>query len=329
MIKKNLINFKEKNFFYVVFFTFLFLLILITDDYSRDIDSYKILYDYINKKSLKSTFQNFYYEPLFIITFYILSKIFNFFDLFFILGSIIIFIKLKIFWKNYENFLFAALLYLSLQLLSMHEASQLRTAIVTTFFLYAISSKNTSIVITALITLLSMMFHKIGIIYFILKSRKYYIISVILVLLFIFFKDYLIIKFQNLYNLTEYLSVKSYKEFYNLNNTLNKASYTNSIFWSQFFITIFGFLNFKYLKFQQRRGLYLISFSVIVYAFLVNTPNISSRMIEISLLGLVPLFTANKIKWNLNWYIKLSFLSYIIIYQCTLYAQLFYSNLSK
>ena len=79
-----------------------------------------------------------------------------------------------------------------------------------------------------------MMFHKIGIIYFILKSRKYYIVSVILLLLFIFFKDYLIIKLQNLYDLTEYLSIKAYKEFYNFDFILNKASYTNSIFGPSF-----------------------------------------------------------------------------------------------
>lgn len=305
------------------------MLILITDEYSRDIDSYKILYDYSNLKSLKSTLDFFYYGYLFTSTFYILSKFFNFFDLFFILGSILIFIKLKIIWKNYENFLYAALLYIFLQLLSMHEASQLRSAIVTTFFLYAISSKNNNFIFTALITLISAMFHKIGIIYFMLTSKKYYILTLILFLFFIYFKDYLIIKLVNFYDLTEYLSVKNYSKFYNLNYILNTASYTNSIFWSQFFITIFGFLNFKHLKFQQRRGMYLISFSVIVYIFLINTPNISSRMIEISLLGLIPLFTANKIKWNLNWCIKLLFLSYIIIYQCTLYAQLFYSNLSK
>ena len=135
----------------------------------------------------------------------------------------------------------------------------------------------------------------------------------------------------NLYDFTEYLSVRSYAEFHALpvENIQNRVSYTNSILWSQVFISILSILNFKNLDLQQKKSFYLIFFCSLSYFVFVNTPNIAGRMVEISLIALIPLFCASKFKWNLFWYGKLFLLGYIMMYQTMLYAELFSTNLSK
>lgn len=325
-------NNKEKNilYFYFAFFTLVLLLIFITAEYSRDIESYRILYNHIEfYNSFEVINDKFYYEYLFLFCFYFLSLIFNFNELFFLIGFLTLYLKLNIFWKNYNYFFYACLMYVFLQLLSMHEASQLRTSLVMVFILYAISNSNNNIIFNSLIAIIASMFHKIGIIYLALISFKYFLLASAMLIFSYFFIEYIIFSLYEIYDLTEYLPLDVYAEFNAIKNSQNPASLTNSLFWSQVIISILSLLNFKSLEIQQKKSIYLIILCVFTYILFLNVPNISSRMVEISLIGLIPLFCSSKIKWNLLWYGKSFFLSYIIIYQTTLYVELFYSNVSK
>ena len=310
-------------------------LLAIMHEYSRDIDSYKVLYDQSNLYNFSFIQEKFYYEDAFLFLFFIFSKLFgflkflNFYDLFFILGSILIFLKLKIF-SQYHYFKIAIFLYLALQLISMHEGSQLRSAIITFFLLYAISTENNKILKVLILSVISVFFHKIGIILLVTISFRFFLFFSISLIVFFFLKDTFILAVLNFYDFTEYLSAKAYADYYKLENVVqNPSSITNSIFWAQLIISVIGFFNYRNLSNIQKSALYVVTFSVITYLIFLYTPNISSRIIELSLAGLVPLFCSSKIKLNIFWYTKSIFLFYILFYQSTLYTILFYSNYSK
>ena len=291
------------------------LLLYIIFRYSRDIESYRILHSNVLIYDLDYIFNKFYYEPLFLIIFYYLSKIFNFYDLFIILSFLCLFIKINLLVKIDKNHYLSIFLYVFLQFLAFHEASQLRTAIATCFILYAIVSENKNLLFYVALTLVGVLFHKVCIIILALYSLRFLILMIIPAIIFYFFQDLIIVSLQGIIDLSAYHTPNYAKQ--KLNAILPFASITNSFFYSLLLISFFSFLDFKNLNFFQKKGLYTITIGCFLYLLFIDSANIASRFLEVCMIGIIPLVCSKEISSDLKWIATYFLVGYIVVYQTT------------
>ena len=291
------------------------LLLYVIFNYSRDLESYKILHVHALKYNLNYLLNSFYYEPLFLITYYYLSKIFNFYDLFIILSSLCLFIKINLLVKIDKNHYLSIFLYVFLQFLAFHEASQLRTAIATCFILYAIVSENKNLLFYVALTLVGVLFHKVCIIILALYSLRFLILMIIPAIIFYFFQDLIIVSLQGIIDLSAYHTPNYAKQ--KLNAILPFASITNSFFYSLLLISFFSFLDFKNLNFFQKKGLYTITIGCAFYLLFIDSANIASRFIEVCMIGVIPLVCSKEISFDLKWIATYFLVGYVVVYQTT------------
>jgi hypothetical protein len=291
------------------------LLLYIIFNYSRDIESYKVLHVHAVKYNLNYLLNSFYYEPLFLIIYYYLSNIFNFYDLFIIISSLCLFIKVNLLIKIDKNYYLSIFLYVFLQFLAFHEASQMRTAIATCFILYAIVSENKNFLFYLALAFIGVLFHKVCIIILALYSLRFLMLMVIPGIIFFLFQDFIIVSLQGIIDLSAYHSPNYGKEKFNA--ILPSASITNSFFWSLLLISFFSFLDFKNLNFFQKKGLYTITIGCAFYLLFIDSANISSRFIEVCMIGVIPLVCSKKINFDLKWIATYFLVGYIVVYQTT------------
>ena len=291
------------------------LLLYIIFRYSRDIESYKILHSSVLIYDLDYIFNKFYYEPLFLIIFYYLSKIFNFYDLFIILSFLCLFIKINLLVKIDKNHYLSIFLYVFLHFLASHEASQIRTAIATCFILYAIVSENKNLLFYLALTLVGVLFHKVCIIILALHSLRFLILMMIPAIIIYLFQDLIIVSLQGIIDLSAYHSPSYGKEKFNA--ILPSASITNSFFWSLLLISFFSFLDFKNLNFFQKKGLYTITIGCFLYLLFIDSANIASRFLEVCMIGIIPLVCSKEISSDLKWIATYFLVGYIVVYQTT------------
>ena len=283
------------------------LLYIFTNTISNDYYQYELIYDIIKEKhSLYESIITLRYEPGFLSLYYYLSNYFNSSSLFLLIASTCLIIKYIFFKKYLSRPKIAWCLYIII-FLPISDASQLRTAIVTTFLLYVIL--NPTMVKRFLpLALFSMLFHYIGAIIFYLKYIKRPLILFSLFILSVLIFDNIIVYINKLSNFQ-----LSYFEPIDLNNNVNVF---NSHAIIQSIIIFFSIVKWKYLSNSQKSGALLLSMGLIFFIIMAQNPSIAHRVRETSMLGMFPLFFSYK---------RLAITHASIILYCCLLYLVFYS----
>lgn len=287
--------------------------------YSRDLNSYKVLFDYINYTlDIQKVFENFYYEKFFIYGFYFFSiHVENFYTLVFLFSFLTISIKIFIF-RNFKYFNYALLTYFILYFFFL-ELSQLRTSLALIFILIAILFKDSgkytlyNSLYYLCLGLVGIQFHKIAfvIFFFLFLDKKYIILLLIFILSFLL--DNILI-FLKEYHLIDYTAYLSSKKAYLYNYDVKPVSLQNTLFLSTIFFLIVSIFDYKKLSFVQKKCFFFILICCSIYLFWFNYEYISSRVIEASFIALIPFFFANNFKINFLWILRFLILFYIILY---------------
>ena len=247
----------------------------------------------IENDSLTETLYSSRFEPGFVILSHYLSRIIPSPEIFFFLiSSVVLIFKYRLFIKNLYSPFLAWLLYSAL-FIPVFESNQLRTAIATFFLLYVIMKRDKFKAFLFFPAFFSMLFHYIGfiILFFNLQKRMLFFILGFSITAVLAFKLNSILNFLD----SEILPLKIFMSTY---NDYGRANIFSTIHISQFCISILGLLNWKKLSQNQKRGLFLIFLGSFLYIIFSYNPAIAHRIREVSLLGIFPLLFSDKIKWS-------------------------------
>jgi hypothetical protein len=318
----NLKNYTRFSYIILFILSSLFLY-LIPIYYSRDINSYKIFYDHslANLSNFDQIWNFFYYEPLFKFLFIKLSKYIFFYDFFFLIGFVCLSIKSFLLYKNEKNIFLGIFLYFLLFFSLQHEASQIRTAIATTFILVAIFSKIKFFFFYFFLTIAGILFHKVCIIILAIYSLRSFVLSLVVIFFISIFSDKFITIFLPYIDLSSYLTVEAQNILFNTNVKVSQVSLKNSLVWSTTLVCIIIILSdYKNLNFIQKKSLMLMVLGIFIYFSFRNVPDIASRFFEVSSVGIVSLLASKKLSFKKSWIFVYFLVYYIICYNTYIYS---------
>lgn len=274
--------------------------------------SYLLYYEKISYlNSFNESINSSRFEPGFAFLSYYLSRLIESPTIhFFFVASIVVLIKYKLFVKYLYSPILAWLFYLAV-FIPAFESNQLRTAIATIFLLYVLLKREKNKGFFLLQTFFSMLFHYGGaiILFFNIERRlKLLLVGLILAVIISFNLDF-ILKFLDSMNPALRLRL-----FMSTHNEYQTANIFSSVHITQFFIVILGLISWKTLSQNQKKGLFLIFIGSFIYILLYYNPAIAHRIREISLLGVIPLLFADKIRWSYSFFLIVIGVLYIASY---------------
>jgi hypothetical protein len=260
--------------------------ILITQTVSPDFEEYGFIYDnIILEETIGEALTNFRFEPVFTISFFYLSKIFEFPITFLFIAFIALIAKYFIFQKFYKYSLLAWISYVIIFLPHL-ESSQLRTAVAVTFLIYVISTHKPK-KYYFFETIAAASFHILGVIIIFNRFIKNIIFGFLFVLIgLLFFKILITLLTSYIPFLLNYIQ----------DDAEVQASFINSNVIVQAIIVCCSIFHWKFLSYSQKKGAFLLLIGLLIYIVLFEYPGISQRIREISLLGTLPLIFSSRLK---------------------------------
>ncbi len=256
------------------------------DHYSY-LSYYEQLFD---NKSFKDSLNKSRFEPGFVFISHYISRFIHTIELqFFIVASIVLIIKYRLFIKYLHSPYIAWFVYLTI-FAPAFESNQLRTAIISTFILYALFYKEKIKKFFLFPTFFGVFFHYgAAIILFLNFERNLFIalLGSIFIIVLSFNMDPLLAFFDS--------DLIPLKQFISTSNNYLKANIFSSLHIVQFSIFLLGLMNWKNLSLNQRRGVIFLMIGSVLYISLSYNPSIAHRIRELSLLGIMPLLFADKI----------------------------------
>jgi len=280
----------------------LFLLIFFTKTVSNDYKSYELIYDAVKQQQSFTDLLFFSrYEPGFIAVYYYLSDYLSSFNLFILIGSIVLILKYEIFKRYLRRPKIAWIIYIII-FLPFSEANQIRSSIATTIILYVICSPETNkkYLFNAIFAAI---FHYVGIIIYFFKFNKRPILLMSIFCVMLLLTIDIIAYINNFLNIPlTFISTAT-------NNFPNPF---NSNVIMQWLIFIFCIYKWNYLNYNQKQGALLISMGLLSFYLMMGQPSMAHRIREISNLGIFPLvFSSKKISsthFSLVLYVAIIFL---------------------
>lgn len=263
----------------------------------------------IENDSFTETLYSSRFEPGFVFLSHFFSRIIHSPEaFFFLISSVVVLLKYRLFIKNLYSPLIGWLFY-TVVFLPVFESNQLRTGIATLFLLYVMLAREKIKGVLLFPTFLAMLFHYLGaiILFFNLQKKLiFFILGFILLAV-------LSINLDNILMLL-HTEVLPLKVFMSSSNDYVRANIFSSVHIAQLCICILGLMNWSKLSLNQKRGLFLIFLGSFFYILFSYNPGISHRIREISLLGIIPLLFSDKIKLTNSFLILIMFVIYITCY---------------
>jgi hypothetical protein len=273
--RAKLIKYGKLIFVLITALIFLHILALpISNDYEEYIE---YLYN-LQDNDLISLISSSRFEPLSVLTFWLISKVFAPSTTLLILGVLLLYIKYLIFLEKTQRPMLAYVWYL-VTFAYLLEANQFRFAIASIFIIISLLSiKNKD-----RLTHLSMAIIGAGFHYSALVSLVFLVLRPFVLLYFFlffwFFMDFFLAQLWLIKPLQIWLSF----------TPNNHVSLTNPLFICQFFIASLLLFYWRELSKTQKRGAILLILGAIVYLVFWQYPIVAHRLRELSQLGIIAL----------------------------------------
>ena len=270
----------------VVIVTALIFLHVLALPISNDYESYiEYLYT-LQNSNLISSISLGRFEPLSVLTFWLMSKVFTPATTLLVLGTVLLFVKYLIFLEKLQRPMFAYVWYL-ITFAYLLEANQFRFAIASIFIIISLLSIKKKDRLTHLsMAVVGAGFHYSAVVSLIFFTLRPFVL-IFFSLFFWFFMDFFVAQ----------LSTIKPAQIWFSSYTNNSVSLTNPLFICQFCIGLLLLFYWRDLSKTQKKGAILLIFGVIMYIIFWQNPVVAHRLRELSQLGIIGLVFV-KSRWS-------------------------------
>lgn len=271
----------------VVLTTAVFFLYFLALPISNDYEGYIEYLNTLQNSNLISSFSSGRFEPLSVLIFWLMSKVFTPSTTLLLLGVILLYVKYLIFSEKLQRPMLAYAWYL-FTFAYLLEANQFRFAIASIFIIISLLSiKNKDSLTHLSMAAVGAGFHYSAVVSLIFLFKLRPLVLIFFLLLFWFFIDFFIVQFWTIKPLQIWLIFSS----------KTQVSLTNPLFICQFFTGVLLLFYWRELNIIQKRGAILIIFGSIVYIIFWQNSIIAHRLRELSQLGIIGLVFVHS-RWS-------------------------------
>lgn len=263
----------------IVFITAIIFLHFLALPISNDYKGYIEYMFTLQNSDLISSLSTGRFEPLSVITFWLMNRVFTPSTTCLVLGVILLCVKYQIFLGKLQRPMFAYLWYL-VTFAYLLEGNQFRFAIASIFIIISLLSTKNNPILTYLSTaFIGAGFHYSAIVSLIFFFALRPLVFVTLLIFFGFFLNFFI---------AELWSIKILRIWLHFTPD-QPVSLTNPLFICQFFIVLLLLFYWHELGRIQKRGVILLIFGTIMYIIFWQNPIVAHRLRELSQLGIIGL----------------------------------------
>jgi hypothetical protein len=271
----------------VVIITALIFLHVLALPISNDYESYiEYLYT-LQNSNLISLISLGRFEPLSVLTFWLMSKVFTPSTTLLVLGVILLYVKYLIFLEKLQRPMLAYVWYL-ITFAYLLEANQFRFAIASIFIIISLLSVKKKDSLTHLsMAVIGAGFHYSAVLSLIFFFALRPLTLIFFSLFLCFFMDFFFTQLWTIKPLQIWLSF----------TPNDQVSLTNPLFICQFFIGLLLLFYWRELSKTQKRGAILLIFGAIIYIVFSQNAIVAHRVRELSQLGIIGLVFV-KSRWS-------------------------------